>query len=97
MYVLSNPFNIGTPNKKILRRFYADYYPQDAIVSLHLQGESDFGNDTTSILTIQSGWNKLPRTYRDRQFKWGFTTLEDTEFQFKQFGFEFDDLGHRAF
>lgn len=97
MYLLSNPFNIDTPNNKILRKFYIDYTPTDAVVSLHLQNEDDFGDAVTSIMSVRSGWNTVPRTYRGRQFKWGITTKEDSEFQLKQVGFEFDDLGPKAF
>lgn len=97
MYLLSNPFNIGTPNVKILRKFYIDYTPADAVVSLHMQNDTEFDDAVTSIMSVRSGWNTLPRTYRGRQFKWGVTTKEETEFQLKQIGFEFDDLGPKAF
>lgn len=97
MYLLSNPFNFESPNKKILRQFYIDFYPITATVYLYLQNDVDFASIPTVAMTIRSGWNTLPRTFRGRQFKWGLLTTNATEFQLKQVGFEFDDLGSKAF
>jgi len=96
-YIQSNAFNLETPNKKILREFYADFTPTDAVVTLYLQNDVNFGSDLTSIMSVRSGWNTVPRIYRGRQFKYGLKTTESDEFQLKQIGLRFDDLGQKAF